>query len=154
MGQEFGQLREWSEERELDWFLLKEPLHEDLKNYFRDLLHLYRKYPALYSKDYDWTGFEWINCDDADRSIFSFIRKGYSGRNNLLFVCNFTPVERPDYRVGVPKKGKYTLLLDHKRGLLEKKEQVVFTPAKKECDGRDYSFSYPLPAYGAAVFKF
>ena len=154
MGQEFGQLREWSEERELDWFLLKESLHEDLKNYFRDLLHLYRKYPALYSKDYDWTGFEWINCDDADRSIFSFIRKGYSGRNNLLFVCNFTPVERPDYRVGVPKKGKYTLLLDHKRGLLEKKEQVVFTPAKKECDGRDYSFSYPLPAYGAAVFKF
>ena len=154
MGQEFGQLREWSEERELDWFLLKEPLHEDLKNYFRDLLHLYRKFPALYSKDYDWTGFEWINCDDADRSIFSFVRKGYTGRNNLLFVCNFTPVERPDYRVGVPKKGKYTLLLDSKHGLLDKKEQVVFTSTKKECDGRDYSFSYPLPAYGAAVFKY
>ncbi len=154
MGQEFGQLREWSEERELDWFLLKEPLHEDLKNYFRDLLHLYRKFPALYSKDYDWTGFEWINCDDADRSIFSFVRKGYTGRNNLLFVCNFTPVERPDYRVGVPKKGKYTLLLNSRHGLLDKKEQVVFTSTKKECDGRDYSFSYPLPAYGAAVFKF
>ncbi len=154
MGQEFGQLREWSEERELDWFLLKEPLNEDLKNYFRDLLHLYRKFPALYSKDYDWTGFEWINCDDADRSIFSFVRKGYTGRNNLLFVCNFTPVERPDYRVGVPKKGKYTLLLDSKHGLLDKKEQVVFTSTKKECDGRDYSFSYPLPAYGAAVFKY
>ncbi len=154
MGQEFGQLREWSEERELDWFLLKEPLHEDLKNYFRDLLHLYRKFPALYSKDYDWTGFEWINCDDADRSIFSFVRKGYTGRNNLLFVCNFTPVERPNYRVGVPKKGKYTLLLDSKHGLLDKKEQVVFTSTKKECDGRDYSFSYPLPAYGAAVFKY
>ncbi|MCI8504745.1 MAG: 1,4-alpha-glucan branching protein GlgB [Lachnospiraceae bacterium] len=154
MGQEFGQLREWSEERELDWFLLKEPLHEDLKNYFRDLLHLYRKYPALYSKDYDWAGFEWINCDDADRSIFSFIRKGYTGRNNLLFVCNFTPVERPDYRVGVPKKGKYTLLLDSKHGLLDKNQQRFFTSVKKECDGRDYSFSYPLPAYGAAVFKF
>ncbi len=154
MGQEFGQLREWSEERELDWFLLKEPLHRELQQYFRDLLHLYRKFPALYSKDYDWTGFEWINCDDADRSIFSFVRKGYSGRNNLLFVCNFTPVERPDYRVGVPKKGKYTLLLDSKHGLLEKSEQRFFTAAKKECDGRDYSFSYPLPAYGAAVFKY
>ncbi|MCI8465433.1 MAG: 1,4-alpha-glucan branching protein GlgB [Lachnospiraceae bacterium] len=154
MGQEFGQLREWSEERELDWFLLKEPLHKDLQQYFRDLLHLYRKYPALYSKDYDWTGFEWINCDDADRSIFSFVRKGYSGRNNLLFVCNFTPVERPDYRVGVPKKGRYTLLLDNKHGLLEKDFKRVFTATKKECDGRDYSFAYPLPAYGTAVFKY
>ncbi|MCI8551229.1 MAG: 1,4-alpha-glucan branching protein GlgB [Lachnospiraceae bacterium] len=154
MGQEFGQLREWSEERELDWFLLKEPLHKDLQNYFRDLLHLYKKYPALYSKDYDWTGFEWINCDDADRSIFSFVRKGYSGRNNLLFICNFTPMERPDYRVGVPKKGKYTLLLDSEHGLLEKDGQKVLTSVKKECDGRDYSFAYPLPAYGTAVFKY
>ena len=154
MGQEFGQLREWSEERELDWFLLKEPLHKDLQNYFRDLLHLYKKYPAFYSKDYDWAGFEWINCDDADRSIFSFIRKGYSNRNNLLFVCNFTPMERPDYRVGVPKKGKYTLLLDNEHGLLEKNGQKVFTSVKKECDGRDYSFAYPLPAYGTAVFKY
>ena len=136
MGQEFGQLREWSEERELDWFLLKEPLHKDLQNYFRDLLHLYKKYPAFYGRDYDWNGFEWINCDDADRSIFSFVRKSPTRRNNLLFICNFTPVERSDYRVGVPKKGNYTLLLDNNHGLLEKKEQKVFTAEKKDCDGR------------------
>ena len=154
MGQEFGQLREWSEERELDWFLLKEPLHKDLQNYFRDLLHLYKKYPAFYGRDYDWNGFEWINCDDADRSIFSFVRKSPTRRNNLLFICNFTPVERSDYRVGVPKKGNYTLLLDNDHGLLEKKEQKVFTAEKKDCDGRSYSFAYPLPPYGTAIFKY
>ncbi len=154
MGQEFGQLREWSEARELDWFLLKEPLHQDLQNYFRDLLHLYKKYPAFYGMDYDWTGFEWINCDDADRSIFSFIRKSPTGRNNLLFICNFTPVARPDYRVGVPKKGKYTLLLENEHGLLDKSEQKFYNAEKKPCDNRKYSFSYPLPAYGTAVFKY
>ena len=154
MGQEFGQLREWSEARELDWFLLNEPLHQDLKDYFGDLLKLYKKYPAFYAMDYDWTGFEWINCDDADRSIFSFVRKSPNGRNNLLFVCNFTPVARPDYRVGVPKKGKYTLLLDQTHGALGKKEQMFYTAKKSPCDGRDYSFAYPLPAYGTAIFKF
>ena len=154
MGQEFGQLREWSEARELDWFLLNEPLHQDLKDYFGDLLKLYKKYPAFYAMDYDWTGFEWINCDDADRSIFSFVRKSPNGRNNLLFVCNFTPVARPDYRVGVPKRGKYTLLLDQTHGALGKKEQMFYTAKKSPCDGRDYSFAYPLPAYGTAIFKF
>ncbi len=154
MGQEFGQLREWSEERELDWFLLKEPLHKDLQEYFRDLLHLYKKYPAFYGRDYDWSGFEWINCDDADRSIFSFVRISPTGRNNLLFVCNFTPMERSDYRVGVPKKGRYTLLLDNAHGLLDKAEQTVFVSEKKPCDGRKYSFAYPLPPYGTAIFKY
>ena len=154
MGQEFGQLREWSEDRELDWFLLNEPLHQELKNYFRDLLHLYKKYSAFYGEDYDWNGFEWINCNDAERSIFSFIRKSPSGRNNILVICNFTPVARPEYRVGVPKKGKFTLLLDNEHGLLGKEQQAVYTSQKKPCDDRDYSFAYPLPAYGAAIFKF
>ena len=154
MGQEFGQLREWSEERELDWFLLKEPEHKALQDYYRDLLHLYKKYPAFYGKDYDWSGFEWINCDDADRSIFSFVRKSPTKRNNLLFICNFTPVERPDYRVGVPKKGKYTLLLENKHGLLDKEQQKVFTAEKQHCDNRDYSFAYPLAPYGTAIFKY
>ena len=75
MGQEFGQKREWSEEREIDWFLLAEPLHKQLQDYVRDLWKLYRKYPALYATDYDGRGFEWINADDCDRSIYSFMRK-------------------------------------------------------------------------------
>ena len=114
MGQDFGQFHEWDEKVALDWHLAEEPLHKDLQNYFKDLLHLYKKYPALHSQDYDWNGFQWINANDQDRSIFSFVRHNVTGKQSLLFICNFTPVERPDYRVGVPKKGTYTLLLDEK----------------------------------------
>ena len=150
MGQEFGQLREWSEERELDWFLLGEEKHRDLKDFVRDLLKMYRKYPALYGADEDPSGFEWINADDGDRSIYSFVRKSPTGRNNLLVVCNFTPVDRPDYRVGVPKKKQYTQLLDE-NGMTSKK---VFKAEKQECDNRPFSFAYPLPAYGVAIFQY
>ena len=150
MGQEFGQLREWSEERELDWFLLGEEKHRDLKDFVQTLLKMYRKYPALYGTDTDPSGFEWINADDGDRSIYSFVRKSPTKRNNLLVVCNFTPVERPDYRVGVPKKKQYTLILDE-NGQTAKK---VFKAEKQDCDNRPFSFAYPLPAYGVAVFQY
>jgi len=95
MGQEFGQFQEWSEARELDWFLLAEPCHQQLQAYVKELLALYKKYPALYANDDSQEGFEWINADDAARSIFSFVRKSPTGRNNLLFVINYTPVPRP-----------------------------------------------------------
>ena len=150
MGQEFGQLREWSEERELDWFLLGEEKHRDLKDFVKALLKMYRKYPALYGMDTDPSGFEWINADDGDRSIYSFVRKSPTGRNNLLVVCNFTPMDRPDYRVGVPKKKQYTQLLDE-NGMTAKK---VFKAEKQECDNRPFSFAYPLPAYGVAIFQY
>ena len=98
MGQEFAQLREWSEERELDWFLLAEPEHQAIQNWYRDLLHLYKKNKAMYELDSDPAGFQWINADDCFRSIYSFMRHSKDGKKNLLFVCNFTPMERPDYR--------------------------------------------------------
>ncbi len=150
MGQEFGQLREWSEERELDWFLLGEEKHRDLKDFVKALLKMYRKYPALYGMDTDPSGFEWINADDGDRSIYSFVRKSPTGRNNLLVICNFTPMDRPDYRVGVPKKKQYTQLL-YENGMTAKK---VFKAEKQECDNRPFSFAYPLPAYGVAIFQY
>ena len=150
MGQEFGQLREWSEERELDWFLLGEEKHRGLKDFVKALLKMYRKYPALYGMDTDPSGFEWINADDGDRSIYSFVRKSPTGRNNLLVICNFTPMDRPDYRVGVPKKKQYTQLLDE-NGMTAKK---VFKAEKQECDNRPFSFAYPLPAYGVAIFQY
>ena len=112
MGQEFAQLQEWSEARELDWYLLAEDKHQQMQNYVKALLHLYKKTPALYDADQDPCGFEWINADDADRSIFSFVRHSKDGKSNLLFVINFTPVARPDYRVGVPKRKQYRLVLD------------------------------------------
>ena len=150
MGQDFGQLREWSEERELDWFLLQEKEHRDLQSFVKDLLYIYRKYPAAHATDSDPQGFEWINADDAYRSIFSFVRKSPTKRNNLLFICNFTPVARPDYRVGVPRLKQYTQILDENG----KTEKRVFRAVKQDCDNRPYSFAYPLPAYGIAVFQY
>ncbi len=157
MGQDFGQYQEWSEARELDWFLLGEECHRNLQNYVKELLKMYKKYPALYANDQNPQGLEWINADDAARSIYSFVRWSPTGRNNLLFVINYTPVARDDYRVGVPKKKQYKLILNSKEpefGGDVHKEQLVYKAAKKECDGRPFSFAYPLPAYGVAVFQF
>jgi 1,4-alpha-glucan branching enzyme len=157
MGQEFAQLREWSEERELDWFLLSEEPHQQIQNWYRDLLHLYKKNPALYELDNDPAGFEWINKDDIFRSIFSFVRHSKGKKKDLLFVCNFTPVAREDYRVGVPTKRQCKLVLnsDEKEyGGSGEKRKEIYKPVKKECDGQKYSFAYPLPAYGVAVFEY
>ena len=157
MGQDFGQHRDWSEERELDWFLLeKEPNHQ-LQLFVKELLHLYKSNTCLYEYDCWPEGFEWINADDGDRSIFSFVRHSASGKNNMLFVINFTPVERPDYRVGTTCRRKHTLVLnsdDKKFGGKGKRRPKEYKPVKKECDGRKYSIQYKLPAYGVAVFKF
>ena len=156
MGQEFGQLQEWSEARELDWYLLKEAPHRHLQEFYKDLLHMYKKYPALGQNDKGYEGFQWINADDAYRSIFSFVRWSPTGKNNLLFVINFTPMERSDYRVGVPKKKKYTLILNSKDPKYggDYTPETVYTATEAVCDGQPYSIGYPLPPYGVAVFKF
>lgn len=157
MGQDFGQLREWSEEREIDWFLLADEGHQHLQTFFSDLLKMYRKYPALYANDCGYEGFQWINANDGDRSIYSFVRWSPTGKNNLLFVCNFTPVERPDYMCGVPRKKQYRLILDSsdmKYGGPTEKRQMVYRAKNGECDGQPYRIAYSLPAYGVAVFSF
>ena len=157
MGQDFGQHREWSEKRELDWFLLDKEPNRHLQTYVKELLHLYKNNKCLYEYDCYPEGFEWINADDGDRSIFSFVRHSESGKSNMLFIINFTPVERPDYRVGTTCRRKHTLVLssdDKKFGGTGKRRPKEYKPAKKECDGRKYSFRYKLPAYGVAVFKF
>ena len=155
MGQDFGQLHEWDEKVSLDWHLTEEDLHKDLQNYVRDLLHIYQKHPALYESDDDWDGFSWINANDGDRSIYSFVRYAKNHKKSLLFVCNFTPVARPDYRVGVPKRGNYTLILDNEHGAYKTGEKApVLKAVKSECDGQPYSVSLPLPAYGTAILRF
>ena len=157
MGQEFGQHREWSEARELDWFLLAKDRNRWLQDYVKDLLHLYKTNKCLYEYDCWPEGFEWINPNDGDRSIFSFVRHSENGKNNLLFVCNFTPVARPDYRVGTTCRRKHTLVLnsdDARYGGEGKDRPETYKPIKSECDGRPFSIAYDLPAYGVAVFKF
>ena len=158
MGQEFAQDSEWSEERELDWSLLGDELHSGMQSYVRELLKLYNEYPCLYELDHEYEGFSWINADDTYKSIYSFVRYDRAKKKSLLFVLNFTPIERGDYRVGVPENGKYKLLLssDDKcfGGNSEPSKKKVYTAEKISWDGRDYSIAYPLPAYGAAIFEF
>ena len=157
MGQDFAQLREWSEERELDWYLLEEPEHQYLQAFTRDLLKLYKKNKAMYEQDTVGYGFEWVNANDGYRSIFSFIRHSRNNKKNLLFVCNFTPMEWADYRVGVPRRKQYKLILnsDEKQyGGKSEERPLVYKAVKQECDGRPYSFAYKLPPYGVAVFEF
>ena len=157
MGQEFAQEREWSEDRELDWYLLGEPKHRQTQEFVAELLHLYRSTPAMYESDCYPGGFEWINADDADRSIYSFLRHSADGKNNLLFVINFTPMARPDYRVGCTKKCTYRLVLDgdeERFGGHGTPHPVSYKAVESECDGKPYSFAYDLPPYGVAVFQY
>ena len=158
MGQEFGQEREWSEARELDWFLLQNELNQGLQDYVAELLKLYRKYPCMYEIDNSWDGFEWINADDADRSTYSFIRKTSGEKTKrLLFVLNMTPVERKDYCVGVPEKKKYKLVLNsaEKRfGGSGEELKTDYTATAEPSDYKPYRITFDLPAYGALVFAF
>ena len=158
MGQEFGQEREWSEARELDWFLLSDEQNAGMKKYVGKLLEMYRHYKCLYEIDNDWGGFEWINANDADRSIYSFLRKAPSSRKGLVFVLNMTPVKYEGYRVGVPVKGRYKLVLNSTEkqygGFGDTPVPEVIKAAKGECDFRDQYLEFDLPAYGGLVFEF
>jgi len=157
MGQEFGQEREWSEKRELDWFLLENDLNRGMKDYVGELLKMYRKYPALYEVDDDWGGFEWINADDKERSTYSFYRRAINGKDNVLFVLNMTPVERKGFMVGVPFAGTYTHILDSaekKFGGFGSNIPKKIEAVEGLCDYKDYSITFDLPPYGAEVFVF
>ncbi len=152
MGQEFAQIEEWSEKRSLDWYLLDEPEHKDMQDFVHKILEMYKKYPALYTETKGYGAFEWINADDNERSIFSFIRKTTEPdyKNSVGFVFNFTPMERTDYIVGVPKAGTYKRILS-----TENDNQVVKYKAKEgECDGRPYRLEIPLKPFEAVAFEF
>ena len=157
MGQDFGQECEWSEARELEWNCLSDPLHSGMNNYVKKLLELYNKYPCLYEIDNGWEGFEWMEADDADRSVYAYVRKSSKGTNNILTVLNFTPMERKDYRIGVPKKKKYKLLLnsDAKEfGGNGAEIPAEISAEKILSNGKEYSIGFDLPAYGAVHFLF
>ena len=156
MGQEFAQWHEWDEKVSLNWELLEEAPHRDMQSFVRGLLQLYKTHPALYRQDNDWNGFEWINVNDADRSIFSFIRRDETLKKSLVFVVNFTPIAREDYRVGVPHAGSYRLILDEREGLYAQSGKRASSHRAKpgECDQRPFYLEFALPAYGVRVFEF
>ena len=157
MGQDFAQEREWSEARELDWFMLENHLNRGMLDYVSELLNYYRKNPALYELDDSWDGFEWVNADDADRSTYSFIRKSKDGKKNALFVLNMTPIQRDNYYVGVTKPGKYKLVLnsDEERfGGQGHELPKELKAIEMECDKKPYAICFDLPPYGSAVYEF
>ncbi|MCI2049873.1 MAG: 1,4-alpha-glucan branching protein GlgB [Lachnospiraceae bacterium] len=158
MGQEFGQEREWSEARELDWFLLENPLNSGMQHYSEKLLDIYNKYACLWEIDNDWAGFEWLNADDKDRSIYSFFRRCKKDRRCLLFILNMTPMRRDDFRIGVPKKGKYKLILNSATKMYGNTEDFdlpgTFTAKTGECDYRHQYIDIPLPPYAALILEF
>ena len=157
MGQDFAQEREWSEARELDWYMLQNPLNRGMHDFVGELLKTYRKYPCLYEIDNDWLGFEWMNADDKDRSIYSFVRRTRDGRQHMLFVLNMTPVEYPNYKVGVPMNTKYKLLInsdEERYGGAGHRVPKEIKARKGKCDNRNQYVVIPLPPLTGVVYLF
>ena len=157
MGQEFAQSREWSEARSLDWFLLENPLHKGMQEWVKELNHIYTKYDALYYNDNEQIGFEWTKVDDAKSGIYAFVRRGSSAKDQLMFICNFVPVERKDYKIGVPCLTKYEEILssDEERfGGLGRNNKKKIEAVKEPCDREQYSIVMDVPPLSVTVLKY
>ena len=156
MGQEFGQLREWSEVRSLDWFLLEQPLHKKMQKWVADLNHMYTTYDACYYNDNNQMGFEWTKVDDANTSIIAFVRRGKTVKDQLLFVCNFVPVERKDYWIGVPCLTEYEEIINSDAkiygGSGTKNGKVK--AFEEKCDRMPYAISIDIAPLSMMVFKY
>jgi 1,4-alpha-glucan branching enzyme len=156
MGSEFGQTSEWNFQESLDWHLLQYDFHDGIKKCITDLNALYKKYPALYEKQFQADGFEWINYGDSENSVLSYIRKGNNEKENLIVVCNFTPIVRENYRIGLPKKGKLTEIFNSDSkiyagiGISNAKTIVI---QEEAWNGRDFSAELILPPLSVIVFK-
>jgi 1,4-alpha-glucan branching enzyme len=156
MGGEFGQWSEWNHDASLDWHLMQQPLHAGLQRWVRDLNTLYRGERSLYEVDFDASGFEWVDCTDFERSIVSFLRKAENSKDMLLFVYNFTPVPRHNYRVGVPLECNWKEMLNSDAALYGGSGQgnlggLVAAPLPSQ--GRPYSLNLTLPPLSAVVFR-
>ena len=154
MGGEFGQFIEWDEKKELDWFLLGYEKHRQLQDYVRDLNHYYLDHAALWHNDTDWQGFQWISCDDYQQSIIAFRRIDEKGKE-VVVVCNFCPVTRTGYRVGVPKSGTYVPVLssdDAKYGGTGV-ELIPVKADKQEMHGHKYSVELTLPPLSCVFYE-
>jgi len=155
MGDEFGQWSEWNHDTSLEWHLLERPFHAGLHRWVRDLNTLYRGQRALYQLDFDAAGFEWVDCNDFQRSVISFLRRGQNPAEELLLVCNFTPVVRQNYRVGVPRGGLWKELLNSDAPLYAGSGQGNFggLPAVPlPIHGRPFSLNMLLPPLAVVVF--
>ena len=156
MGSEFGQWSEWNHETSLDWHLLDTPLHRALQRWVRDLNTFYRGQRALHELDFDSGGFAWVDCTDFQRSVISFLRRGRNPADQLLLVCNFTPVVRQNYRVGVPRSGLWKELLNSDALLYGGSGQGNFGGVEAvplPVHGQPFSLSMTLPPLGMLVYQ-
>ena len=156
MGGEFGQWREWNHDQSLDWHLLGNAPHQGIQRWLQDLNHFYRSEPALYARDFENNGFEWVDLHDWEHSIISFFRKGEKPEDLVLVVCNFTPVPHTDYRVGVPHGGFWREVLNSDAVIYGGSGQGNvggIEAAPIPAHGRYYSLSLTLPPLGALYFK-
>jgi 1,4-alpha-glucan branching enzyme len=156
MGGEIGQYREWNHDTSLDWHLLEKPLHAGLQKLVADVNRLYRDEPAMHEKDLMPAGFEWVDCNDAMNSTLSFLRRGESTKDVILVVMNFTPIPRPNYRVGVPFGGYWREVLnsdarDYGGSGQGNMGGIEAAPASHH--GRPWSLTVNLPPLGAVFFK-
>ncbi len=156
MGGEFGQFIEWNEKRPLDWFLLDYDTHRGIHEYVKDFNHLYLDERALWTHDFDGSGFEWIDCNDNLRSIYSFIRKSDNKEDTLIFICNFTPEPRMGFRIGVPFEGKYIEIFNSdspKYGGSGIVNPEPMYSEKIEYNGREDSIWLDLPPLAVTIIK-
>jgi 1,4-alpha-glucan branching enzyme len=156
MGGEFAQWKEWNHDESLEWHVLQYPLHKGVQKWVADLNYLYRLEPALYELDFKAEGFEWIDCADWEKSIISFLRKGTDSEDLMLVICNFTPVPRHNYRIGVPRVGSWREVLNSDASLYGGSGHGNFggvdtTPIPSH--GRLYSLSLTLPPLGIVFLK-
>jgi 1,4-alpha-glucan branching enzyme len=156
MGAELGQYCEWNHESSLDWHLLRYAPHEGLRRWLSDLNRVYRDFPALHLRDCDGSGFSWVDCNDAETSALTFLRHGDRPEDDVLIVCNFTPVPRTNYRVGVPRGGMWRELLNsdlhiYGGGGWQNLGGVEASPVGYH--GRPYSLMLSLPALSAVYLK-
>ena len=156
MGQEFGQLREWSEARSLDWFLLDQPLHKKMQKWVADLNHMYTTYDACYYNDNNQMGFEWTKVDDANTSIIAFVRRGKTVKDQLLFVCNFVPVERKDYWIGVPCLTEYEEIINSDAKIYggSGTKNGTVKAFEEKCDRMPYAISIDIAPLSMMVFRY
>ncbi|MEZ4681636.1 MAG: 1,4-alpha-glucan branching enzyme [Caldilineaceae bacterium] len=156
MGSEFGQGSEWSEARSLDWHLLQYDEHRQLQDYVATLNHLYQQEAALHQVDSNWEGFMWIDISDADQSVVSFARRATNPDDLLIFVCNFTPVPRIGYRIGLPKGGQYREILNSDQprfGGSGVENQGAITAEPWSWQSCDFSTTVNLPPLGVIILK-
>ena len=156
MGDEFGQVREWAHDSSLEWDVLQYPVHHGVQSWVEQLNRVYGNEPALHELDTDPSGFEWIDCNDSAASTLSLLRKGRSARENIVVVCNFTPVPRVGYRLGVPSGGYWRELLnsDAKEYAGSGVGNAGGVMAQEEpAHGRPYSLNLTLPPLGALFLK-